>query len=409
MAKKKNMNELALLKANVEMLDKTLSEAKLRKNTESIELIKNARKETLEQIRVIDPKLADELSNNSNDDTISRILDNNKNIINQFDNNEIESIEKKIDSLPITNTYSIDNISSIIDSNVQYDVITLPSNGQCYRDKKNRIPVSYLTAYDENLITSPNLYKDGLIIDFLLKHKVLDKEVDIDSLCSGDVDAITLFLRATSYGPEFPIIVRDPETREQIETVVDLSQLKVKEFKLIGDSDGYFDFTLPVSKDLIKFKFLTRKDEKILKKLSQIEDNGVKAMSIKYDINTISDYIKEDDVLNGSEKQEILNSLSKIENWVKQLETVSSNPFSKTITNRLELSIMAVNGNYDREYISKYVNNMGAKDSLMLRRYMIENEPGINFEIDVKRPESLGGGSFKTFLEWDDSIFLNIA
>lgn len=409
MAKKKNMNELALLKANVEMLDKTLSEAKLRKNTESIELIKNARKETLEQIRVIDPKLADELSNNSNDDTISRILDNNKNIINQFDNNEIESVEKKIDSLPITNTYSIDNISSIIDSNVQYDVITLPSNGQCYRDKKNRIPVSYLTAYDENLITSPNLYKDGLIIDFLLKHKVLDKEVDIDSLCSGDVDAITLFLRATSYGPEFPIIVRDPETREQIETVVDLSQLKVKEFKLIGDSDGYFDFTLPVSKDLIKFKFLTRKDEKILKKLSQIEDNGVKAMSIKYDINTISDYIKEDDVLNGSEKQEILNSLSKIENWVKQLETVSSNPFSKTITNRLELSIMAVNGNYDREYISKYVNNMGAKDSLMLRRYMIENEPGINFEIDVKRPESLGGGSFKTFLEWDDSIFLNIA
>ena len=70
---------------------------------------------------------------------------------------------------------------------------------------------------------------------------------------------------------------------------------------------------------------------------------------------------------------------------------------------------MAVNGNYDKAYISKYIRNMGAKDSLMLRRYMIENEPGINFEIEVKRPESLGGGSFKTFLEWDDSIFLNIA
>ena len=52
---------------------------------------------------------------------------------------------------------------------------------------------------------------------------------------------------------------------------------------------------------------------------------------------------------------------------------------------------------------------MGAKDSLMLRRYILENEPGVNFEIEVERPESLGGGSFKTFLEWDDSVFLNIA
>ena len=27
----------------------------------------------------------------------------------------------------------------------------------------------------------------------------------------------------------------------------------------------------------------------------------------------------------------------------------------------------------------------------------------------VERPESLGGGSFETFLNWDDSVFLNIS
>ena len=59
-------------------------------------------------------------------------------------------------------------------------------------------------------------------------------------------------------------------------------------------------------------------------------------------------------------------------------------------------------------YSSKYVKNMIAKDSLMLRRYILENEPGVNFEIEVQRPEILGGGSFKTFLEWDDNVFLNI-
>ena len=52
---------------------------------------------------------------------------------------------------------------------------------------------------------------------------------------------------------------------------------------------------------------------------------------------------------------------------------------------------------------------MPARDALMLRRYIIENEPGIDFEITVQRPESLGGGSFKTFLNWDDTVFLNIS
>jgi len=38
-----------------------------------------------------------------------------------------------------------------------YDVIKLPSKGECYKDKMKEIEVSYLTAYDENLILSPNL------------------------------------------------------------------------------------------------------------------------------------------------------------------------------------------------------------------------------------------------------------
>lgn len=73
------------------------------------------------------------------------------------------------------------------------------------------------------------------------------------------------------------------------------------------------------------------------------------------------------------------------------------------------MEIMAVNGNYDKEYIRNFIYTMPAQDSLKLRRYILDNEPGLNFEIEVERPESLGGGSFKTFLEWNDSVFLNIA
>jgi len=79
------------------------------------------------------------------------------------------------------------------------------------------------------------------------------------------------------------------------------------------------------------------------------------------------------------------------------------------MTNNMLLHIVSINGNSDREFIKKYVSTMPARDALMLRRYIADNKPGIDFNIEVKRPESLGGGSFKTFLNWDDSIFLNIA
>ena len=212
----------------------------------------------------------------------------------------------------------------------------------------------------------------------------------------------------TSYGPEYPIISKDPETGKEIESVVDLSSLKVKEFKLEGDENGWFDFTLPVSKDVIKFKFLTRKDKRILEKLSEIEDYGIKATNIRLIMNDLLKFISKDDLLNGKEKQKYIDDITKLEEWCVKLNEKEKKPFNKTITNRLELSVMSVNGNTDRNYISKYVKNMPAKDALMLRRYIIENEPGIDFEIKVEKPESLGGGSFKTFLEWEDTVFLNI-
>ena len=227
-------------------------------------------------------------------------------------------------------------------------------------------------------------------------------------MCKGDVDAITLFLRVTSYGPEYPIIARDPETGENVETVIDLSQFKTKDFNLQGDENGWFEYELPISKDKIKFRFLTRNDDKVLKRLADIEDYGIRSSKVRQLANDLVNIIRKDDILDGKEKQSYIDNLKKMNDWCFKLDAKEKTPYSKIITNRLELSIMAVNGETDRNMISRYVKKMSARDALMLRRYILENEPGINFEIEVPRPESLGGGSFKTFLEWDDSVFLNI-
>lgn len=427
MAKKKltpeQEKEIKYLQANNEMLENTKEEAKLRGTESAVKRIELAQQDVIEQVRKIDPTLAKKMEKKDKTESFAVNMINNlgkeKNDSETiFDalkkaNEEISSTndsEKTINDEIEENNVVINKETDFndIDTDAQYDVISLPSNGECYRDKLTRIPVGYLTAYDENFITSPNLYKDGLIIDFLLKNKVLNKNINVDELCSGDVDAIILFLRATSYGVDFPIVVRDPDSGEQIETSVDLSTLKYKEFNLKGDENGHFEFILPLSKDIIKFKFLTRKEEKQLSILGSLENNRVKANTILNSMDFITDAIKTDKKLQGKEKQELINYLGHINVWAKEIAKDNSEPITKTITNRLEMSIVSINGNEDRVFISKYVKNMNARDSLSLRRYMIDNEPGVNFEIEVQRPESLGGGSFKTFLEWDDSIFLNI-
>ena len=434
MAKKKlteeQENEIKTLLANNEMLEKSKKEAEQRGNKVSVEQIKRAQQEVIDHINMIDPSMTPSVPQTTSlspkkktslkqenlFDTDMSIFD----ILEETEKNNQEAEEaKKIeeadvpyaadDLTPSETVISNDSTFNNIDPNVQYDVIQLPSNGQCYRSKTDRVPVAYLTAYDENIITSPNLYKDGLVIDFLLKNKVVNNEINVDELVSGDADAIILFLRATSYGPDFPIVVNDPETGEQIDTTVDLTTLKPKEFKLVGDENGWFEFITPIKKDTIKFRYLTRKQEKQLRKVTELEGYGTKAYMLDTERETLLAAIMNDNNITENEKKVIRSAANIMENWSKKLKKLNDSQFTKMMTNSMQLQVTAVNGNTDREFIRKYINQMPARDSLMLRKYINDNKPGIDFDIEVQRPESLGGGSFKTFLNWDDSVFLNIS
>ena len=423
-------NQIKTLLANNEMLEKTLRETQEKGRKGSVEQIKRAQQEVIDHINSIDPtaletaKKEKKKTNNidlfgNTDVSIFDMLDDEDKPVVKTEKEDLTvpsvkdaEVPMEVDRYANTETVIAEETmfnEATSDSFAQYDVIQLPSNGQCYKNKMDRIPVAYLTAYDENIITSPNLYKDGLVIDFLLKSKIVNKDINPDDLVSGDVDAITLFLRATSYGPEFPIVVRDPETGEQIDTTVDLTTLKPREFKLIGDENGWFEYETPIKKDKIKFRYLTRKQEKQLQKITELENNGTKAYMLDNEREMLSGAILSDKLISDADKKAIKSALSVMENWSKKLKEVNDSRFNRIVTNSLQLQIMAVNGNTDREFIRKYINSMPARDSLMLRRYINENRPGINFDIEVERPESLGGGSFSTFLNWDDSIFLNIA
>ena len=432
MAKKKlteeQENEIKTLLENNKMLEKTKKEAESRGKAQSVKQIERAQQEVIDHINSIDPTVLGSSNKKTSlsstkkeikqvnlfqdtDMSIFDILEENNKVMEE--EKEIKNIETssndEYDMTPSETTSADNSNFNDIDPTLKYDIIQLPSNGQCYRNKVDRVPVAFLTAYDENIITSPNLYKDGLVIDYLLKSKVVNSEINVEDLVSGDADAIILYLRATSYGPEFPIVVNDPDTGEQIDTIIDLTKLKPRDFKLIGDENGHFEYTTPILKDKIKFRYLTRKQERQLRQVTELEGYGTKAMMLARESESLKAALMNDKYVNDNDKKIIRAAISAMEKWSKKLKDVNNSEFTKIMTNNMQLQIVAVNGNYDREYIRKYINQMPARDSLMLRKYINDNRPGINFDIEVERPESLGGGSFKTFLNWDDSVFLNIS
>jgi hypothetical protein len=290
-----------------------------------------------------------------------------------------------------------------------FDVIPLPSKGEGYKDKIAKASVAYLTAYDENMIVSPNLYRDNLILDYILQEKLLSKEIDPLDLLEGDREAIILFLRASGYGNEYPITATDEATGREFDAIVDLSKLKYKEFTLKGDSNGWFPFTLPVSGREIKFRFPTHRDIVMLEKMQDAEDNLVKKETISNYVSTLDTFIESDNEVSKDDKVKIRQAIRTIDNWAERMDDENTLKFNHTLTNRLNLLIMAVDGITDKKYIYDFVRKMNVRDSSALRKYMAQNEPGVDYTIEIERPESLGGGSVKTFLQFDKFLFLNIA
>lgn len=441
--------ELAILKASNEMIKKTQEEAKLRKRgsktlsllngieSEIESKVKNigATKEDMESIEYSKPieKKKDILSNdsvtknntasnNSNDitllqskpDEIKPIINSNSSTATGNSNNNRRRGKAKVTTSSEVNMQDeSNNVVTMIDETIPYDVLPLPSNGEVYPNKKGKIAVSYLTAADENIITSPNLYRDGTILDVLLSRKIMDKSINPDLLCKGDRDAIILWLRANGYGVDFPISVRDPKTGKDFETTIDLSNIKTKDFTLKGDDEGYFDYETVIRKDKIKFKFFNRLDEL---ELNDIE-NGDKGSGTKKRLEKIVSDLKEElmntDMLSDNDRNKMISCINTIESWEKNIPSDSGNGVdgneNHTITNTMEMSIVEVNGNRDRNFIHRYVITMPAKEALEFRKYLSKHEPGMDFRITVERPESLGGGSFDTFLKLDNTLFLNIS
>lgn len=221
--------------------------------------------------------------------------------------------------------------------NLPHDVIQLPSGGIFYKSKKKSIKVGYLTAQDENLLSNfdPKLSINESIVLPLLRRKIYEKDLKADELTDGDVESILLFLRNTSFGPEYTVGVKDPTTDQQFTTTIMLDELNIKKTTQKPNEDGLFTIKLPMSKSEVVLKMMTLGDRVSL-------------------------------------EQEVRNY-----------------PFqaiSPVVTSRLNKQIVSLNGDTDRIKIASFIESMPIADSKFIRRFVLDNEPKLDLTREVIAP-----------------------
>jgi hypothetical protein len=211
-----------------------------------------------------------------------------------------------------------------------HDVVTLPSGGVFYKNKKKSLKVGYLTASDENIIMGGG---NDLTVN-LLRNKIYEPDVRVEELLEGDVESILIFLRNTAFGPEITLNLTDPATKKPFQTVVTIDELNI----IKGDepsNDGTFTVKLPKSGSIIKLKPLTYGE-----------------------ILEIS----------------------------KMVDSYPQGRIVPRITWRLQKEILEVDGNLDKGEIAKFVEQLPISDSKFIRNYMNQNEPRLDMERVVMTP-----------------------
>ena len=70
------------------------------------------------------------------------------------------------------------------------EIIDLPSQGHFYPEdnplSSGKVEMKYMTAREEDILTSVNLIKQGKALDTLLQTLIVDKKIDYNDLLVGD-------------------------------------------------------------------------------------------------------------------------------------------------------------------------------------------------------------------------------
>ena len=151
------------------------------------------------------------------------------------------------------------------------EAIDLPSNGWFYDADSplasGKIELKYMTAREEDILTSTNLIQKGLVLDRLLKAVVVTK-VDINDLLVGDKNGILMAARIMAYGKTYPSSILCRKCGAVNSVNIDLTKLNEREIVEPEEKGkNEFEFVLPKPNNTkIVFRALTHKDDEEIAK-----------------------------------------------------------------------------------------------------------------------------------------------
>ena len=113
------------------------------------------------------------------------------------------------------------------------EIVDLPSKGKFYPSghplSSGQVELKYLTAKEEDILTSTNLIQKGVVLDKLMDSIILTKGVTHEDFLLGDLNAVMVASRILGYGKDYPLTVTCPKCNTTTEHNVDLSQLETKD------------------------------------------------------------------------------------------------------------------------------------------------------------------------------------
>lgn len=237
-----------------------------------------------------------------------------------------------------------DKVKSDFGLDIPVEIAPLPFGGKVYPSGhplsgRDSIEIRAMTAREEDILTSRALLKKGTVISELIKSCVIDKSINPADLLSGDRNALMVAIRITGYGQEYDAEIECSECNVKTPQQFNLAALPIKSLEIEPAIPGMnsFEFLLPSSKKTVRFKFMNGRDE--------------------------------EEILATQEKQKKLG-----------MNTDTS------VTTSLLYSILSIDGVEDRAKIAGFVRMMPARDSLALRNYIKNNEPGITMKQETVCP-----------------------
>lgn len=224
------------------------------------------------------------------------------------------------------------------------------------------LEIRFMTAKEEDILSSQTLLKKGLAIERMLDSLIIDNRVKAQDLLIGDRNALIIAARISGYGANYMTQVSCPSCGERNEMNFDLNKKHIhvsttgEHLGLLKIESGNFSTKMPYSKFNVEFRLLDGRDEQTLTKL-------------------IADKKK-----------------------MKMNET--------TLTDQFKMMIVAIEGHKDKQIISKYVDNMPTLDSRHLKNCYRLAAPDVKVK-DEFECRSCGYGQemevpFNTDFFWPD-------